>query len=108
MMTPKQINIAISEKCGFTTIHPPEAEKWRPLRGVDKDGKLTIVPNYHGSLDAMNDAEKVLTRRQQSQYTTYLKQLVQDTTVDTTYDIVRATAPQRAEAFLRTLNLWKD
>lgn len=60
------------------------------------------VPDYPECLNAMHSAEKVLSPEQWLSYWIFLGTELQDLSV------LHATARQRAEAFLRTLNLWKD
>ena len=57
------------------------------------------LPDYLSDLNAMHEAEKVLTAVQRAQYIQELERICE-------YDICFATASQRAEAFIRTLNLW--
>lgn len=57
------------------------------------------VPDYLSDLNAMHEAEKVLTLEQKSVYCLELNKLI--------YGMC-ATAAQRAEAFLKTLGLWED
>lgn len=82
-------------------------------------GKKEDLPNYLNDLNAMHQAEKVLNDDQLNDYAhhvIHLKIPCPDGTVDD-WDLfeeygwsglLRATATQRAEAFLRTLNLWKE
>lgn len=59
------------------------------------------------SLDAMHEAEKVLTHAQLWEYHHRLHEL-KDMAGNNHWRTFHATAAQRAEAFLLTLNLWKD
>lgn len=63
------------------------------------------VPDYINDLNAMHEAEKVLT---EEQWTDYYDNLL-DTTKPSFVlrDITHATASQRAEAFLRTIGKWQ-
>jgi hypothetical protein len=56
-------------------------------------------------LNAMHEAEKNLTDRQ---WVVYIAKLHDDVAIYPTKKAVASTAPQRAEAFLKTLNLWTD
>lgn len=110
-MTPEQQRIAIAEACG-----------WKPLaiRGFcqNKDGELEwfacrnpqvkwkFLPNYLNDLNAMHEAEKALTDAQHTKFRGLLA-IVVGKEFMSCREIVSATAAQRAEAFLRTLNLWK-
>jgi hypothetical protein len=69
-----------------------------------------ILPKYPDSLDAMHEAEKVLTPQQQFTYCCALERKVNDVLKDSksAWCYALASAPQRAEAFLRTLGLWKE
>lgn len=61
------------------------------------------LPDYLNDLNAMHEAEKVLTEDQARNYSELLRgfQVVH-------FGAIHATASQRAEAFLRTLGLWED
>jgi hypothetical protein len=63
------------------------------------------VPDYLNDLNAMHGAEKVLTEKQQQ---VFLYQLNGEIVQTKNWKLVHTSAAQRAEAFLRTLNLWKD
>ena len=78
-----------------------------------------MFPNYLNSLDAMHEAEKMLpdlasddNSADQLGFCEWLASVVGAQWGSTNaYDmwlIAHATAAQRAEAFLRTLNLWED
>lgn len=119
-MSPEEQRIAIAEACGwahltqFTNrITNPQGEAifFNP---VDKS-KFDFIPNYLNDLNAMHEAEKVLGRDKSLQdYTSELVEAMQRgnrVCEFSTYPsdmIWHATAPQRAEAFLRTLGKWKD
>lgn len=72
------------------------------------------VPDYLNDLNAMHEAEKVLTRDKRTQLVNVLlcvviKDLDRNTPMlDKLRVLYYATAAQRAEAFLRTLNLWTN
>ena len=59
-------------------------------------------PDYLNDLNAMHEAEKVLTSPQWDKYTVALLFATEHRM------FCAATAAQRAEAFLKTLNLWTD
>lgn len=71
---------------------------WR--KGLANKGNDTM-PNYYGDLNAMHEAEKVLSPSQRVDYRLSLQFCLGK-------EDYWATAAQRAEAFLRTLNLWKE
>ena len=99
-MTPEQQQTAIAEACGWKHHHtrPSETErhqkKWR---------YLSDLPNYLNDLNAMHEAEKVLTKEQRRKYVRTLFQ-----TTNTDWDSHCATAAQRARAFLKTLGVWEE
>jgi hypothetical protein len=58
------------------------------------------VPNYYECLNSMREAEAILTSVQLEDYIALL--------FDACYEAVLATAPQRAQAFLKTFGKWED
>ncbi len=67
---------------------------------------IALLPDYFNDLNAMHEAEKVLTESQQMPYRTALFCTEE---VDYSYfKLIHATAAQRAEAFLRTIGKWED
>lgn len=117
-MTTEQINIKIAEACGWRFITkdsfnqelcgiPPDEEA--------KDRNLMDLPNYHSDLNACHDMERTLTDAQAQLHFDNLRQVTGSTleTLGVIYGnchflMYNATAPQRCEAFLRTLNLWEE
>ncbi len=107
-MTPEQQRIDIHEALGWTkVIEGPNHYAWK--RG-DEFHYVASTPDYHNDLNAMHEAEKLLTDLQWDTYTQHLLQLMPYLSgqPDRLSDPAHSTAAQRAEAFLRTLNLWKD
>jgi hypothetical protein len=101
-MNPEQQRIKIAEACGWLSVS--YSSTWRDVIGVTDDNDTCfdyeIVPDYPNDLNAMHEAEKVLTYEQFDDYYIELaKRMVRP---------FQATAAQRAEAFLRTLNLWEE
>ena len=99
-MKPEAINQAIAEACGWEKHSSPPACNfytspyvWTPPEGggYHNDSEL---PQYTTDLNAMHEAEKVLTDHQWDDYICQLGHAM------------GATAAQRAEAFLKTLKLW--
>jgi hypothetical protein len=81
------------------------------LRGTNDIWDAT-PPDWFNDLNAMQSAEKVLDEAQQITYAKILTQVqfVQDgeITKRNAWNAINATASQRAEVFLRTLNLWVE
>jgi len=94
-MTDEQINIAIAE------IRKWESETSGPLWYEYQSPN----PNYAGCLNAMHEAEKVLNENDQYLYWHFLYKMCGGSQE---FDLLHATARQRAEAFLRTLGKWED
>lgn len=111
-MSPEQQRIAIAEACGLKQheeqIEHTDGYQWTETRHfwVCPKGKRVTVPDYLTDLNAMHEAEKVLTREQADAYIFELHELIGHNHIERY--AVSATAAQRAEAFLRTLNLWKE
>jgi hypothetical protein len=116
-MKPEEQRIAIAEACGFTYDSINEA--WY------KDGYYYFncgdglhfkqLPDYLNDLNAMHEAETLViyaNDKLPKKYTQQIKAAIcKDAGVKKAqmdFDMcITATAVQRAEAFLKTLNLWK-
>jgi hypothetical protein len=110
-MTPLQINQKIAEALGWTSIHKtfariPQTGMWDEcLFGIPKDSHLDRdIPFYSSDLNAMHEAEKVGQSLTDGFWTAYSAGLK----LSGATQITHATAKERAEAFLRTLNLWEE
>ena len=109
-MTDQEINIAIAEACGWTyvnryggrTKHATWA-KWK-VRNPEENQNSHDLPNFCDDLNAMHEAEKVLSPLCRAEYAIALADITNRRGVE--LDYVGATARQRAEAFLRTLGKW--
>ena len=105
-MNPEQQRIAIAEACGWKQVtreNKPE-EIWEhqknPLKICRGESKL---PDYLNDLNAMREAENVLTNEQWWLFVEFLTEIRGGGVAL----CISATAAQRAEAFLKTLNIWK-
>lgn len=95
-MTDEQINKAIAEACGWTDCNEYIGKP--PIKKMDQYNRS--LPNYSGCLNAMHEAESMLTYDQFDKYHFQLfKKMLRP---------YHATAAQRAEAFLRTLEKWEE
>jgi hypothetical protein len=101
-MTPEKQRIAIAEACGhIVTDHALfTPDRWK----VWYDDVKHLIPDYLNDLNAMHEAEKVLTYPQGGKMTRWIERM----TCGGYGPQLFATAAQRAEAFLRTLNRWED
>ncbi len=130
-MKPEQQRIAIAEACGWKIEnYGPAGYKtlyWRlrrpngTIRVEDCTGEEwsraifgLMTPDYLNDLNAMHEAEKALSEKQQVWYLQKLMQVRFRTHADSGMiacmadKLAFATASQRAEAFLRTIGKWKD
>jgi hypothetical protein len=123
-MSPKAQNEAIAGFCGFRRVTNASAllggrhVRWERAEGEWINTRAK-PPNYVGSLDEMHGAEKMLTDEQYFNHTAahhedfsyngWLDRITGNATpVDRPVRYKSATAAQRAEAFLRALDLWDD
>ncbi len=106
-MNPIEQREAIAKACGWTE----QSLGW--WRHEDHKLDAVILPDYLNDLNAMHEAEKILTPKQWNTYTVNLARTIaecHDANIKVsvpTNVLLSATAAQRAEAFLRTLGLWK-
>ena len=107
-MTDEQINAAIAEACGWTDIvHHPDFG----LMGRDPSthGLRTCVPYYASDLNAMHEAENTLyTGLNHQRYWQGGRVRFRTILSEITADPISATARQRAEAFLKTIEKWEE
>ena len=99
-MTPEAQRIAIAEACGYVWNDGP------PTRS----GGWTYT-DYLNDLNACHEMEKVIPKEIFSRYMSLLTGIVsRDSNPERDHFANRstATAAQRAEAFLKTLELWQD
>jgi hypothetical protein len=122
-MTPEQQRIAIAEACGLTPHpdndnRPDDLKFWSPQYSGKPGLVYTLdgpeygefprsqhdarLPDYLNDLNAMHEAEKMI--KGTPYWKTYETLLAQIVSGDN--GMFHITASQRAEAFLKTLNLW--
>jgi hypothetical protein len=101
-MTNEQINAAIAEACGWKEI--TNCTCGGKKRGCPPGGHASShTPNYCTDLNAMHEAEKVLKDKE------LLFEYGMHISNSHHYEyLLRATARERAEAFLRTLGKWEE
>lgn len=101
-MTPEAQRIAIAEVCGWGRS---PTGWWK--HGLDGSfvGKSELLPDYLNDLNAMHEAVETLRNLPGSEWFDFQQILKEE--CGSTMNCIQATAAQRAEAFLRTLNLWK-
>jgi hypothetical protein len=111
-MTNHKINVAIAETCGWTEFHtedftemgvPCFVQMALPPRFIHIENSMPL-PDYCKDLNAMHEAEMIFTP--ESKHWMYYALL--DDMCGSSFKAIRATARQRAEAFLRTLGKWEE
>ena len=121
-MTPEAQQLAIAEACEWTPCTPPNLTLTEKLIYGDKwwrnakDKTISCffnLPDYLSDLNAMYEAElfcpRLTVKLYDEVFVPTLKKVCAESAAFAKCDsfYVSATAAQRAEAFLRTLNLWK-
>ena len=97
-MKSEQQTIAIAEACGIVS-----RDQWGLLYKTPL-GVVRVCPDYLTDLNAMHEVEKLLTEDQAEKFRAWLLKLN-----GYNHDrVVSCTAPQRAEALLRTIGEWED
>jgi len=134
-MTPEAQNIAIAESLGWTkptgwgdawpsrtdcrftdnrcaTFGVPPGKAYEHYERGPIQDNLRPIPNYHGSLDACAEFEESIPKNDFEVFNAYVEHLwnilERDDPEETHLRLISAKAPQRCEAYLRTLNLWKE
>jgi hypothetical protein len=129
-MTPEQKQIAIAEACGWVNCISPHADEYHFLTDLElglamgapvgrnrqlySDGLHYAISNYLNDLNAMHEAVSIFDYDQADEFDDHLCDICKkandlaDNPTPWRFAVTNATAAQRAEAFLRTLNLWKD
>lgn len=118
-MSPLEQRIAIAQACGWEMIPGEKPAHYGTFLGL-LNGKTGFIPDYLNDLNAMHDAEGILaTEEERNHYINEIFEIVERdhddeggentlSTVDHEFGWGRATASQRAEAFVKTLGLWKE
>jgi hypothetical protein len=105
-MSDVQINIAIAEACGMRGV-------WeKKITSCGCDGQWDYfnpqgnrLPDYCNDLNAMHEAEKILSDESHADYACELVKTIRRN--GEWFESVSATAAQRAEAFLKTIGRWE-
>ena len=111
--------IAIAEACGWTKCRLAIKGAGAPERGKSpygvppRRGYEVSLPNYTQDLNAMHEAEKVLTYEQAEEFVEQLyladqKNNLAENPPPWRFNVASATAAQRAEAFLKAIGKWVE
>jgi hypothetical protein len=111
-MKPEAQRIAIAEACGWRDIqYPIMFSALMPIPAgiapAETDRLFSTIPDYLNLLDAMHEAENALMKPGLAEWCDYTRHLRRICGISL-YAEIHATAAQRAEAFLKTLNLWTE
>jgi hypothetical protein len=105
-MTKEQINIAIAEACGYKNVTIGVTEGTiRVVVGYKHHTFDEEIPDYCNDLNAMHEAEKILSDDSHADYACELVKTICRN--GEWFESVSATAAQRAEAFLKTIGRWE-
>ena len=123
-MKPERQRIKIAEACGIKATKDKcpecygtgrlgsEGDCW-PCPHCHATGRVAPYPcgpNYPNDLNACHEMEKALTDAQHRRFRRKLAEISHDKAGRSLHSraLISATAAQRCEAFLRTLDLWED
>jgi hypothetical protein len=106
-VSPEAQRIAIAKACGFTQKEPwlDGRECWGHKDHPPHVG-FEEIPDYLNDLNAMHEAETWLLTNKPDLRLVYRRILIDCS--EKSHHYWRATAVQRAEAYLRALNLWQE
>jgi len=130
-MNPEKQRIAIAKACNLERIEPFRRATRKGDFAADGvrimyceshmggAGEWVDLPDYLNDLNACHQMEKVLTKEQAQSYSQFLGIAMKmpdvgyftgqpNFSIAEWERLIMATAPQRCEAFLRTLNLWEE
>jgi hypothetical protein len=112
-MSPEEQRVAIAVHCGY--IEPFHlSNEYEETGGPDgdscffdvlRDARDCRIPDYLKDLNAMHNAVAFIAGQK---FVDYYRMALVEIVGGTLYDAIDATAAQRAEAFLKTLDKWKD
>jgi hypothetical protein len=103
-VTDQQQRIAIAEACGYKDVTTRITEgTFKVITGFKNHNFDEEIPDYLNDLNAMHEAEKVLTTERRRSYVNCIFNLPVSDCESNTF----ATAAQRAKAFLRAIGKWE-
>ena len=116
-MNNEKQRIAIAEARGWQEvlwsdldlISPREARERKVYCRNNAQKRCEWLPDYLNDLNAMHEAEKMLTEHQWDEYERVLRLVCDGCSYfeGAGKELLHATAAQRAEAFLRTIGKWE-
>lgn len=103
-MSPQEMNIKIAESLGWLKCERLGREVY-----YDPTGGHVLpheLPNYYADLNACHEMEEKLTEKEEAGYFLELQKIIVPPYLKHFAPCIRATAPQRCEAYLRVKGLW--
>ena len=114
-MTNNAINIAIAECCGWKfdgrdVWTSPDGHEHQALYGSEDKYGTPLPPSYCTDLNAMHEAEETLECKDfnKPDDMKLYREILELLSAKQMGGAIRATAAQRAEAFLRVKGLWRE
>lgn len=119
-MSPESQRIAIAEACGWSVLslscgfyakHKTEGRisiSAGSARATQNEAMSDRVPDYLNDLNAMREAENILTTDQLVQQAEWIGACSSEMHMKAWIILLRATAAQRAKAFLLAIGKWED
>lgn len=121
-MDEQKQRIAIAEACGWRCISPSNFKlgnkAWRRVEWKGGGMSFLQLPDYLNDLNAMHEAERTMSYEQKKKFLHILSDITNpQITTGVPYALmapsqvsmlIHAAAPQRAEAFLKTIGKWED
>lgn len=105
-MKPEEQRIAIAEACGWVLDNKGAIREDGYRYEVWGKHPHEALPDYLNSLDAMHKAVETLRGKAGPEWFDFQRLLMIE--CGSWMNCIQASAAQRAEAFLKTLSLWKD
>ena len=104
-MKPEAQRIAIATACGWREFLNEGLYGWKT---EDENENAQPVPDYLNDLNAMHEAEHKLFKTHDAMGVSVYYHTLVSMCENNPALAVQSTAAQRAESFLRTLNLWTE
>ena len=121
-MTDQEINAEIAEYCGWRNIIEKDYQPFGTNEYIDGPSQVwvgihpeldadikeyEVIPDYCNDLNAMTEAEELLSNEQLQTYFSVLRPVVESTAKPGRGYVFTAKASQRAKAFVKTIEKWK-
>ena len=102
-MSDDELRIEVAKLCGWR--YPKWNGSWMVAWREEHPHVTKEIPDYPNDLNAMYEVEKILVEVQKRKYANVLLNIIKPDEYYGEYDIIHATARQRAEAFIKTMKV---